>query len=145
MTIRQYKGYAFESDCVRTPEYAEFEKQCKKELKAQCKKVGFKVHSFHPNHFEWSAVLEKDGKLAYFLMTDAERSSQGGFPIDGFWYLSNYSQDHPHPAYAANDETFAELWPGYYEMLDLDEKTLTYSVEGDNGEWSTKTFSDKGY
>ena len=99
----------------------------------------------HDYHIDPTWVLEKDGKLAYFLMTDAERSSQGGFPIDGFWYLSNYSQDHPHPAYAANDETFAELWPGYYEMLDLDEQTLTYSVEGDNGEWSTKTFSYKGY
>ena len=70
MTIRQYKGYAFESSCDRTPEYVAFEKQCKKELKAQCKKAGFNLHTFHPNHFEWSAVLEKDGKFIYVSLSD---------------------------------------------------------------------------
>ena len=70
MTIRQYKGYAFESSCSRTAEYAAFEKQCKKELKEQCKKAGFNLHSFHPSHFEWFAVLEKDGKFIYVSLPD---------------------------------------------------------------------------
>ena len=70
MTIRQYKGYAFESSCCKTPEYAEFEKQCKKELKAQAKNFGFKIHKFLPNHFEWCAVLEKEGKFIYVSLSD---------------------------------------------------------------------------
>lgn len=70
MTIKQYKGYAFESDCVRTPEYVTFERQCKKELKAQANNFGFKIHKFLPNHFEWCAVLEKDGKFIYVSMSD---------------------------------------------------------------------------
>lgn len=70
MTVKQYKGYAFESSCSRTPEYVAFEKQCRKELNAQVKKFGFKVHKFMPNHFEWSAVLEKDGKFIYVSISD---------------------------------------------------------------------------
>ena len=70
MTIEQYNGYAFKSSCEKTPEYAAFEKQCKKELKAQCEKAGFNLHSFHPNHFCWSAVLEKDGKFIYVSLSD---------------------------------------------------------------------------
>lgn len=70
MNVKDYKGYPFESNIVRTPEYVTFERQCKKELKAQCKKVGFNLHTFHPNHFEWSAVLEKDGKFVYVRLSD---------------------------------------------------------------------------
>ena len=70
MKVEQYKGHAFESDCVRTKEYISFERQCKKELKEQCVAAGFNLHSFHPNHFEWSAVLEKDGKFVYVSMPD---------------------------------------------------------------------------
>lgn len=99
----------------------------------------------HDYHIDPTWVMQSDGKLATFLMTDAQRNAEGGYSKDRFQYVSNYSQDHPHPAYAANDETFAALWPGYFEMLDLDEQTLTYSAEGDNGKWSMNTFRYRGY
>lgn len=70
MTIKQYQGHKFQTSCDKTKEYADFEKQCKKELKAQCKKEGFNLHSFNPNHFEWSAVFEKDGKFIYVSLSD---------------------------------------------------------------------------
>jgi hypothetical protein len=69
-TVRQYINHQFESSCDRTPEYVAFEKLCKKELKAQCKKAGFNLHKFYPNHFEWTAVLEKDGKFIYVSLSD---------------------------------------------------------------------------
>ncbi|MBQ3261803.1 MAG: S-layer homology domain-containing protein [Oscillospiraceae bacterium] len=99
----------------------------------------------HDYHIDPTWVLEKDGKLAYFLMTDAERSSQGGFPIDGFWYLSNYSQDHPHPAYAANDETFAELWDCYFDSLDYENQILNYIYYGEFAQTEVRQFNYKGF
>ena len=90
-------------------------------------------------------MLQKEGKLAYFLMTDAERSSQGGFPIDGFWYLSNYSQDHPHPAYAANDETFADLWDCYFDSLDYENQILNYIYYGEFAQTEVRHLSYKGF
>ena len=70
MSVRDYKGFAFESACYRTPEYVAFEKQCRKELRAQCKKFGLNLHKFYPNHFEWTAVLEKNGKYIYVSLSD---------------------------------------------------------------------------
>jgi hypothetical protein len=70
MTVRDYKVFGFESACYRTPEYVAFEKQCRKELRAQCKKFGFNLHKFNPNHFAWSAVLEKNGEYVYVSLSD---------------------------------------------------------------------------
>ena len=99
----------------------------------------------HDYHIDPTWVLQKEGKLAYFLMTDAERSSQGGFPIDGFWYLSNYSQDHPHPAYAANDETFADLWDCYFDSLDYENQILNYIYYGEFAQTEVRHLSYKGF
>lgn len=69
-SVKTYRNYRFESSCIRTNEYIMFERQCKKELTAQCKKFGIKVHKFLGNHFEWSAVLEKNGKFVYVSISD---------------------------------------------------------------------------
>lgn len=70
MSVKDFKGYYFESDVVRTAEYIAFEKQCRKELSEQCKNFGFKIHKFNPKHFEWSAVLEKGGEYVYVSLSD---------------------------------------------------------------------------
>jgi hypothetical protein len=69
-SVKSYKGQHFESSCCRTEQYAEFERTCKRELKKQCAKLGINIHKFYPNHFEWSAVLEKGGKFVYVSMSD---------------------------------------------------------------------------
>ena len=63
----------------------------------------------HDYHIDPTWVLEMNGKLDYFLMTDAQRYAQGGYSKNRFRYVSSYTQDHPYPDYQANDETFAEL------------------------------------
>ena len=99
----------------------------------------------HDYHIDPTWVLETSGKLAYFLMTDAKRDSEGGYSKDRFRYVSNYSQDHPHPDYAANDETFAELWDGYFDSLDHENQILNYVNFGEWGETHVKPFSYKGF
>ena len=100
----------------------------------------------HDYHIDPTWAMQSDGKLATFLMTDAQRYAEGGYSKDQFRYVSNYSQDHPHPAYAANDETFAVLWNGFFESLNQENQTLIYSAEGDDGMWKPdNVFSYKGY
>ena len=100
----------------------------------------------HDYHIDPTWVMQSDGKLATFLMTDAQRNAEGGYSKNRFSYVSHYSKEHPHPAYAANDETFAVLWDGFFESLDQENQTLIYSAEGDNGEWKPdNVFSYKGY
>jgi hypothetical protein len=70
MKVKDYRNMAFESACYRTPEYIAFERACRRELKKQCAERGINIHTFHGNHFEWSAVLEKGGKFVYVSMSD---------------------------------------------------------------------------
>lgn len=70
MKVKDYVRVKFESSTMRTPQYAAFEKQCKKELNAMLKPRGINLHKFLGNHFEWSAVLEKGGKFVYVHICD---------------------------------------------------------------------------
>ena len=99
----------------------------------------------HDYHIDPTWVLEMNGKLDYFLMTDAQRYAQGGYSKDRFRYVSSYTQDHPYPDYQANDETFAELWGGYFSRLDHENRTLYYETEDADGDWTVKTFDYSGF
>lgn len=70
MKVKDYIGIEFESGTRRTQQYINFEKQCCKELNAMIKPRGINLHKFLGNHFEWSAVLEKDGKFVYVHISD---------------------------------------------------------------------------
>ena len=99
----------------------------------------------HDYHIDPTWVLEMNGKLDYFLMTDAQRYAQGGYSKDRFRYVSSYTQEHPYPDYQANDETFAELWNGYFSSLDHENRTLYYETEDADGDWTVKTFDYSGF
>jgi transglutaminase-like putative cysteine protease len=60
-------------------------------------------------HVDPTYALDTWSSLAYFMMTDAQREATG-HGKDGFVFVSNYSQDHPHPDYTAADDTCAPLW-----------------------------------
>ena len=96
-------------------------------------------------HIDPTWVLEMNGKLDYFMMTDAERYAQGGYSRERFRYVSSYTQDHPYPDYHADDETFAELWNGYFYSLDHENRTLYYEAEDASGDWTVKTFDYSGF
>lgn len=55
---------------VTSPSYKEFERNYRSYLRRVCKKIGANLHSFSPSHYEFSAVLEKDGKFVYFSISD---------------------------------------------------------------------------
>ena len=78
--------------------------------------------------------------LSYFLMSDEKRCEDGFFNKANFLYCSNYSQDHPHPDYAASDNTFGDLQYGYYDSLDHENQILYYDVYNDFDGMSVKTF-----
>ncbi|MBR2737036.1 MAG: transglutaminase domain-containing protein, partial [Firmicutes bacterium] len=76
-------------------------------------------------HIDPTYVLSMDpGDLRYFLMTDEKRCEDGEFHSGTFTYCSAYSQDHPHPDYAADDETFQDLWSGYFDSFDHENQIL---------------------
>ncbi len=74
-------------------------------------------------HIDPTFVLSSEESLEYFMMNDEQRALSG-FPRDDMVITSNYSQDHPHPDYAADDSTFSVLWGYQFEELFPDENKL---------------------
>lgn len=70
MKVIDWQNVEFATSTCRTQQYINFENQCRRELKKQLEVHGIKLHKFNGNHFEWSAVLEKDGKFVYVRMSD---------------------------------------------------------------------------
>ncbi len=97
-------------------------------------------------HIDPTYVLGTGGALRYFLMTDAKREEEDSYDPATFYAVSHYSQDHPHPDYVADDETFAPLWDQFFEALDRDTHTvLCPTTQSDYGEWSYFRFDYTGY
>lgn len=74
-------------------------------------------------HVDPTFAINTWGSLAYFMMTDEQREATG-YSRDGFVYISNYSQDHPHPGYTADDDTFGPLWERQLEAFSPQENIL---------------------
>ena len=97
-------------------------------------------------HIDPTYVLGTGGALRYFMMTDAKREEEDSYDPATFYAVSHYSQDHPHPAYVADDETFSPLWDLFFESFDHETHTVLCPIEvGDFGEWSHFRFDYTGY
>ncbi len=96
-------------------------------------------------HVDPTFAIGDQGALAYFLMNDEQREREG-FPKEDHLILSNYAQDHPHPDYTADDDTFRPLWEGFFGELDRESHTLRYRVYLDQEEgYDMVSFDYAGY
>ena len=77
----------------------------------------------HEYHIDPTFVLESEESLEYFMMTDEQRAASG-FIREEMTITSNYSGDHPHPDYMANDSTYSVLWDCQFEALFPNENRL---------------------
>ncbi len=98
-----------------SPSYKEFERNYRSYLRSICRKIGANLHSFSPNHYQFTAVLEKDGKFVYFSISDVRYFSKE-------WYNNILIRTMAHD----------KDWRGgtnYYTELDLLEQDLSYMFE----------------
>lgn len=95
-------------------------------------------------HIDPTYVLGS-GMLNYFLMDDAQREAEDDYAPERFIICSNYAQDHPHPDYCADDDTFRPIWEGYYDGFDHETHTLRFHTFDDAGEQIDQTFDYTGY
>lgn len=100
----------------------------------------------HEYHIDPTYVLGTGGALRYFMMTDEKREEEDFYKPETFYAVSHYAQDHPHPDYVANDDTFAPLWEHMFESLDRRNRTVICAPEeNDYGEWAHVTFDYAGH
>lgn len=95
-------------------------------------------------HVDPTFALDTGCSLAYFMMTDDQRE-ETGYGRDSFVFISNYSQDHPHADYPADDDTFGPLWERRLEAFYPQEKTLRCWKYSDIGEMDYLDFDYTGY
>lgn len=75
-------------------------------------------------HIDPTFAINNLSSLAYFMMTDEQREATG-YGKDDYVFISNYWQDHPHPAeYTADDDTFRPLWERQLEAFSPRENIL---------------------
>ena len=97
-------------------------------------------------HIDPTYVLGTGGALRYFLMTDEKREEEDSYDPATFYAVSHYAQDHPHPDYVANDDTFRPLWDRAFEALDRATHTVVCpGEENAYGEWTNFRFDYSGY
>ena len=60
-------------------------------------------------HIDPTFVISSDGSLAWLMMTDEQRAKDG-YVKGEYFITSNYSRDHDHPDYSADDGTYSAIW-----------------------------------
>ena len=95
-------------------------------------------------HVDPTFALDTGCSLAYFMMTDDQREATG-YGRDSFVFISNYSQDHPHADYPADDDTFGPLWERRLETFYPQENFLRCWKYSDIGEMDYLDFDYTGY
>ena len=74
-------------------------------------------------HIDPTFVISSDSSLAWLMMTDEQREKDG-YEKNGCFIICNYSQDHPHPDYTADDSTYSMIWDCCFEEFLPDENKL---------------------
>ena len=99
----------------------------------------------HNFHIDPTYVIGTTDSLSYFMMDDAQREAADGYDRSDYVICSNYAQDNPHPEYAADDDSFRELWDGEYIGFDHETRTIYYEKFDDSNGWATYTFDYTGW
>lgn len=99
----------------------------------------------HNYHIDPTFVLGSGGSLSYFMMTDEQRTVNG-YGKEEYVIASNYAQDHPHPDYVADDDTFRPLWDLTFDSFSHETHTVLCPLtESDYGEWTYYEFDYSGF
>ncbi|MCR5665155.1 MAG: transglutaminase-like domain-containing protein [Oscillospiraceae bacterium] len=96
-------------------------------------------------HIDPTYVIGDSDSLSYFMMDDAQREAADCYDREDFVICSHYSQEHPHPDYAADDDSFRAIWGGRFEALDHEKRILTYTAYNEQGELETLRFDYTGW
>ncbi len=102
-----------------------------------------RIHG-HSFHIDPTYVVGDHYSLSYLMMTDEQREAEDCYYRNEYVICSNYAQDHPHPDYSAEDDSFRAIWQGRYLGFDHETRTLYYEqFDGDN--WVTGSFDYSGW
>jgi hypothetical protein len=88
-TLKPFVDYRFSSGGVTGSDYKSFQRKYKNYLQKILPENAV-IHSWHPNHYEVSAVLERNGKYAYLHISDVRF-----WPNEWFTKILVRTMEHP--------------------------------------------------
>ncbi|MBQ9593873.1 MAG: hypothetical protein IJR36_08365 [Lachnospiraceae bacterium] len=94
-------------------------------------------------HVDPTFGLQSDDSLEYFMMNDEKRAEY--FDPNEFVICSVYTQEHEHPDYVADDDTFRPLWTAYLDDFDHKTHIMHCHTLDDNGNAIPMKFDYTGY
>ena len=99
----------------------------------------------HNYHIDPTYVIGDPYSLEYFMMDDAQREAADGYLREEYVICSNYAQDHPHPDYTADDDSFRPIWTGRFLGMDHENRILRYSAFNGENQWVELCFDYSGW
>lgn len=75
----KYLNTTFESSAYETPQFAQFAKNFKAEVKTQLEANGLRLYSWSKGHFYCAGFAEKDGKFVFFSIPDVRYFVNGWY------------------------------------------------------------------
>ena len=70
MNYNKWQTHEFSTGISPGEDYKAFQREMKRDLKALCEKEGLQLHTFHPNHYEFSAVVTDGERFGYISISD---------------------------------------------------------------------------
>ena len=71
-TMEKWINHTFSSGSETGQDYDAFQRAARADLRKQAKAAGYALHKFHPNHYDFSAVLRDEitGEFVYIAISD---------------------------------------------------------------------------
>lgn len=90
-------------------------------------------------------VLGSGGSLAYFMMDDAKRTEEDTYVPAECTLCNHYGKENikkfkRDKKYDCTDDSYKEIWKGYFDSIDTDKNILTYRAWDADNTFDTYTF-----
>lgn len=70
--IKKWVGFQFSTGSYAAEDYKQFQRGMRTDLRCQAKEIRLELHSFHPNHYMFAAVLKnpENNRFVYISIPD---------------------------------------------------------------------------
>lgn len=70
MNYNKWLNHDFSTGCTVGKDYVQFQKAMRADLESNISNYGMEINSFQKGHYDFSAVIEKEGKFIYISIAD---------------------------------------------------------------------------
>lgn len=122
MNYKKWINHEFSTGSSPGEDYKTFQREMKRDLKALCEKEGLQLHTFHPNHYEFSAVVTDGERFGYISISDVRYWKNE-------WFNKVLIRTMKHSKDWTGGNNYYYSWPDVYSQLTETEEDDPYDLE----------------